>query len=265
MAIARIRGANLYYEVAGNGDPVVLIHGFPLSGEMWSDAVAELADRYRCVVPDVRGLGRSDGEDLATMRQYADDIASLLDHLNEPRPVVLVGLSMGGYIAFEFYRRYTRRVRALGLIDTHPRPDAPEKRRERLVSAENTLRQGSIIMADNMLPILFGKQAPEALRKKWHGIMNTSRPAGIAAALRAMADREDSIPTLSTIRVPTLIVVGEEDVITPPDVAKFMHEHIQGSELHIIPRVGHMAPVEAPEAFTRLLRAFVDGLPPQAR
>lgn len=258
MSIAKIGGANLYYEDTGRGEPVLFLHGFPLSGQMWAEAVAALKDRCRCIVLDLRALGRSDGDEGATMRQYADDVVALLDHLGESRPAVIVGLSMGGYVAFELYRRHPSRVRALGLIDTHPRPDTPEKRKERQVSADNTLRQGSIIMADGMLPLLFGKQASEALRKKWHAIMNATRPEGIAAALRAMADREDSIPTLSTIRVPTMIVVGEEDVITPPDIARFMHEHVAGSELHIMPKVGHMAPVEAPETFAKLLRDFVD-------
>lgn len=255
---AMINGISMNYEVYGQGEPVLFIHGFPLSGQMWNETVASLKGDYRLIVPDLRGHGGSTATAEATMGDYADDLAALLEHLKEARPVVVVGLSMGGYVALEFYRRQSRRVRAMVLVDTRAEADAPEAAKGRREMADKVLREGSRVAADAMIGKLFAPEAAAEMRSRWQTIMAATPPRGVAAALLGMAGRVDSLSTLSSMNVPTLVVVGEKDVITPPDGARRMHETVQGSRLEIIPGAGHMAPVEKPVLFNAILKKFLD-------
>jgi 3-oxoadipate enol-lactonase len=255
---ALIDGVSLYYEVHGSGEPVLLVHGFPLSGRLWGPAIALLQDRLKLIVPDLRGHGRSGvGKDV-TMARYADDLAALLDVAGVEGRVTVVGHSMGGYIAFELYRRHPERVRALVLVDTRAGTDtegAAEGRRE---TARQALRDGSRVIADALVDRLFAPTTPDALRERWHEIMAATPPAGVAVALRAMAERPDSHPTLREIDRPVLVVVGADDAITPPEEARRMHGAVQNSRLEVVPEAGHMTPVEQPERFAGVLRDFVE-------
>ncbi len=262
MQKMKIGGIDIAFERHGEGPPVLFIHGFPLSGRMWEQIVAPLSPRYELIIPDLRGMGASEATPTATMKTYVDDLCELLDKLGISQRVVIVGLSMGGYLAFEFYRERPERIRAMVLADTRADPDTPEKAKERRATAEKVLREGSGVVADAMIDKLFGRKTPEATRKAWQALMSTTKPEGVAAALVAMADRKDSRPMLSTLNLPTLVVVGEEDEITPPAVAREMHQAIAGSRLKIIPDAGHMAPVEQPQRFAQVLREFLDRLPP---
>jgi pimeloyl-ACP methyl ester carboxylesterase len=194
------------------------------------------------------------------MERYADDLAGLLDAIGDVDAPVVVGLSMGGYIAFEFYRRHPQRVRALVLADTRAAPDTDEAARARVETAEKVLRRGSSVVADTMVEKLFAPNTAKQLREQWHEIMVASNPQGVAAALRAMARRPDSTPTLATINVPALVIVGEHDTLTPLAEARVIHEGIPGSKLEVIPGVGHMTPVEAPMRFVEVLRQFLESL-----
>lgn len=258
--MTRAAGCELYYEVSGQGPPVMFVHGFPLSGRMWQPIVERISGAYRCIVPDLRGHGRSSATPTADMARYADDLAAVLDADGERRPVVLVGLSMGGYIAFEFFRRHRLRVSALVLTDTRAGTDTQEARTKREETAQAVERGGSRVVADAMVDKLFAPGAAASLRSEWHKIMSHTQPMGVAAALRAMAARSDSTPTLTTIDCPVLIVVGEHDTITPPDVHREMHAAITGSRLEIIAGAGHMTPVEQPDAFAEVLTGFLTGL-----
>lgn len=257
---ADINGINLHYEVHGHGQPVLFIHGFPLSGELWAPAVERLGDGCTLVVPDLRGLGQSEATDDCSMGDYADDLNCLLDAIGETSPAIVVGLSMGGYIAFEFHRRYPERLRALVLADTRAVADTQEAAKARIVLAQRVLREGSSVVADAMLEKLFAPDASLKLRETWRRIMAASNPKGVAAALQAMGRRPDSIETLGTIEVPTLIIVGEKDALTPPADARTMQEGIAGSRLETIPGAGHMTPMEAPDRFAEVLREFVASL-----
>lgn len=259
---ALIDGIRLRYEVYGEGEPVLLVHGYPLSRELWRPTAEALWDDYRVILPDLRGHGESEASEEASMERYAADLAALLDHLAERRPVVLVGLSMGGYVAFEFCRRFPERVRALVLVDTRAQPDTPEGARGRLETAERALREGSAGVADAMLGKLFASSAPEALRERWRTIMAATPPMGIAAALRGMAGRPDSFDTLRQLDRPVLIVVGEEDAITPPEDARAMQQAARAAGLEVVPGAGHLTPVEQPERFVAALRGFLTALPP---
>lgn len=255
-----VGGVRLYYEVHGEGDPVLLIHGFPLSGRMWDGVVAALRDRCRLVVPDLRGHGRSAVTEQADMARYAEDLIAVLDAAGERGPVVVAGMSMGGYVALELCRRHSRRVRALALIDTRAAPDTPEVAQGRRETADRVLVEGSDIVATAMVDRLFAPEASPELRSEWLRRMQATTPMGVAAALRAMAERPDSRPTLTSLDLPVLVVVGEEDAITPPEEARRMAVSAQRGRFVAVSGGGHMAPVEQPREVADALRDFLDRL-----
>jgi 3-oxoadipate enol-lactonase len=256
MPTANINGVQLAYRDEGRGRPLLLIHAFPLSGAMWERQIEALSGAYRLIIPDLRGFGASPSvPGTASLDQYADDLAGLLDQLGLEH-ISVAGLSMGGYIAFALLRRHRERVDALVLADTRPQPDTEEGRRAREQNAQLAEQQGAGAIADQMLPKLLSSNATEQLRAEVRGIIKANDRAGIAAALRAMAARPDSTPLLATIGVPTLIVVGAEDGLTPPSDARAMHAAIAGSQLVELPGAGHLANMEASEAFN----AAVDNL-----
>jgi len=246
----------LHCEVMGAGPPVLFVHGFPLAGEMWHEAARRLSG-WRAIMPDLRGHGRSDVTPTVTIARFADDLVALLDALGETQPVVLVGLSMGGVIAFDFFRRHRSCLRAIVLVGARPTPEPPEGKSRREALAQAVLRDGSVVAAESMVPLLFGSATSAEVRRRWHGVIAQTQPVGVAAAARALAEREDSVPTLSQIDCPTLLVFGEEDAITPPDVGRQMHAAIRGSRLVLIPRAGHLPPIEQPERFADVLREFL--------
>jgi 3-oxoadipate enol-lactonase len=262
---ATINGVSLNYEVHGAGPSVLFIHGFPFSGKMWEPLIEPMSDEYRLIIPDLRGHGESEASEEASMGQYVEDLVALLDEVGVKEPVVVVGLSMGGYIAFEFFRRYPERIHALVLADTRPQADTEEAREGRYETASRVLEEGSQVVAESMVQKLFASATPESLRAAWREQMAATPPEGVAAALRAMAERPDSTETLEALNRPVLIVVGEEDSITPPADAERMHELIPGSDLEVVPNAGHMTPVEQPERFTAILLQFLDELDPVDR
>lgn len=255
-----VENVRLYCDSRGDGEPVLFIHGFPLTGEMWRETEERLSDRWRCIVPDLRGHGQSAASPAASMARYADDLVAVLDKLCEWRPVTVVGLSMGGYIAFEFFRRHRGRTRALVLCDTRATADTPEAAAQREATARNVLQKGSRLVADAMIDGLFAPQAPQTIKQRWLDLMSKNPPMGVAAALRAMAARPDSTPTLSKIDCPALLVVGREDAITPVARTEEMKRAIPGARIEIVEGAGHMTPVEQPDAFTNVLREFLISL-----
>jgi len=260
-----IDNLSLYYDVHGAGDPIVFLHGFPLSGKLWEPMVPALRREYRLIIPDLRGHGRSQASTTVTMARFADDLASLLASIGETRAVVLVGMSMGGYISFECLRRHPARVRALVLTNTRAQADSPEDARMRREMSRRVSREGSAVVARAMIPKLFGPQAPNDLRARWREILAATEPVGVIAALEALAVRPDSFATLASMSCPALIVAGENDAITPPEDARRMKQAARTSRLEVLAGAGHMAPVERPELFLAALRSFVDELPRQDR
>lgn len=242
---------------------VLLIHGFPLTGDMWMPVVERLGGEFALVVPDLRGFGRSqlapddDPQMPISIARYADDMAALLDLMGEDRSMVVVGLSMGGYVAFELWRRSADRIRGLVLADTRADADSPVKQRERREAIDQVLAQGTRAVADAMAPKLFSPRAAPELRATWRARMAALDRHGVAAALRAMAGRADSTSTLSTITCPALVVVGEDDEVTPVAEARRMQQAIALSRLDVIAGAGHLPPIEQPDAFARSLREFI--------
>jgi 3-oxoadipate enol-lactonase len=246
----------------GRGLPVVLLHAFPLNRSMWEPQIAALFGECRCIVPDIRGFGDSPSGGPYTMDRYADDVAALLDALQIERAVV-AGLSMGGYVALALWRRHRKLVRALVLADTRAGADSAETARKRgeLIELANTAGVDAVV--EKQLPGLVGKSTREKqpeLVERLRSLMNRTSVAGLTGALEAMRDRPDSTPMLATIDVPTLVVVGDEDVVTPIEEARAMHAAIRGSRLEVIPGAGHLSNLERPAAFNAAMSDFVGSL-----
>jgi pimeloyl-ACP methyl ester carboxylesterase len=257
---AIVNGVKLHYEVHGRGSSVLFIHGFPLSGELWQACIEPMKNDYRLIIPDLRGHGQSEASEQASMGRYADDLRALLDEVGERNPVVVVGHSMGGYVAFEFFRRYPELVQGLVLVNTRAVPDTEEGRQDRYDTAERVRREGSQVVAESMSKKLFAPGAPTDLVNHWREVMAATPPEGVAAALNAMAERPDSTETLEDFSRPLLILAGEEDTITPPADAEAMSELAAGSELLVISGAGHMLPVEQPQQFIAQLEQFLDSM-----
>jgi pimeloyl-ACP methyl ester carboxylesterase len=220
---------------------------------------------YRVIAPDLRGLGLSDAPDLGySMPTYADDLAALLEALQVDE-VVLVGLSMGGYVAFEFLRRHRERVRALVLFDTRADADSPDARRVRDQQSSLAREQGAAAIAEHMLPRMLAPGAVQSMPgvvERVRGMMLGAPVAGIAGALAAMRDRTDSTALLATLDdLPTMVVVGEEDAMTPVDLARAMASAIPGARLEVIAGAGHLPPVEAAAGVNAVLLDFLKSLP----
>jgi len=246
----------------GAGPPLLLVHGFPLDHTLWQNQMAPLAANYRVIAPDLRGIGGSSpiGPEAVAMADFADDLAQLLDALNIQEPVHYCGLSMGGYIAWEFWRRHLTRLRSLILCDTKAAGDTPETKATREKWATDVLREGMGAVEDILLPKLLGpstiQQQPDAVALTRHMLQNTRRET-FAAGQRGMALRHDMQSFLGEVRLPTLLIVGIEDAISPPAEMAEMAKAIPGSRLEMIPGVGHLTPLEAPAAFTSTVREFL--------
>ena len=255
--------AQLYYDSMGDGSPIVLLHPFPVHHEFWKSIAGKLAMRYQVILPDLRAHGRSEvGRGTATMRKHAVDLMRLLEVMQIPK-AVFVGVSIGGYVLFEFWRRFRERISALVLANTRAEADTEQGRANRLKSIADSCLHGTGPFFDAQTQNLIGETTrrtrPEIVANA-RAMMQMMSVDGLAASQQGMAERSDSIPTLRTINVPTLILAGEEDTITPLANAQLMHQQIKGSRLETIARGGHYSALEHPEEFGRMLRQFLDEL-----
>lgn len=253
--------AEIVYRVLGEGPPVVLLHPFPANHEFWLPVAQALSTRFRLILPDLRGHGDSGaGEGPATMERHAADIFHVMDDADIGR-APLVGVSIGGYASFEFWRRHRGRVAALGLCNTKAPADSVEARNARLQAANDVLERGTELFFESMIPRLLGKTTRETRPDLVEGALRMMRkmsPEDVAQVQRGMAERPDSVDTLKTINVPTLLVTGDEDILTGVNEAELMRQHISGSQLRVIAKAGHYSAWEQPEEVGRLLRQFLD-------
>jgi pimeloyl-ACP methyl ester carboxylesterase len=257
---APVAGTSLEYDVQGEGPAVVLLHAFPLSKAMWDGQVKALAASCTVVRFDARGFGGTPpGDGLLTMERIADDAAALLDHLAIPQ-AAFVGLSMGGYAAFALVRRHPAKVKALVLADTRATADSAEQRKSRSTQADMVRAEGPAAIADGFLQKAVGatthKERPEVVARVREMIL-AAPSRGVVDALAGLAARADSTPTLREIRVPTLVVCGEEDALTPPADSEALHKGIAGSVLEILPKAGHLSAMEDPAAFNAAVLPFL--------
>jgi pimeloyl-ACP methyl ester carboxylesterase len=258
MPTVKSDGVTIHYRDEGRGMPVLLMHAFPLSSEMFDPQVAALKSKYRFILPDHRGFGRSDvvAGKPAEMAQLARDAIAVLNALSIPRAVI-GGVSMGGYATMALLRENPERARALVLIDTQmgADDDAGKARREEVAKA--TEARGMSAAIEAFLPRLLSANASSELRARVTSLMQNNKPEGSAAALRGMALRPDSRDVLARYTGPALVVVGEDDVITGPDKAQQMGDLLVNAKLARISRAGHLANMEAPEEVNRTLDAFL--------
>jgi pimeloyl-ACP methyl ester carboxylesterase len=258
----------LAYVAKGIGQPVVLLHGFPLDHTMWAAQFDALSQHCRVIAPDLRGFGKSTLGDAAPtsgmqLEQYADDVALLLDALEVTQPIVLAGFSMGGYIAFQFVRKHMSRLRALIACDTRAAADSDEARANRIKMAEKIHEWGSARVAEMMGPKLFapGKfEANPRIVQDLRDVVSRTSPDAIAVAQRAMAARPDMTSLLPQIEVPTIAIAGADDMLIPPAETKQIAESVPNGQYVEIPNAGHMTTVENPRAVNKAMSEFIDSL-----
>jgi 3-oxoadipate enol-lactonase len=260
--IALVDDTAIAFDDVGTGLPLVFLHGFPLNRTVWDPQVGALVADCRCIPIDLRGFGDTLASEPYSMDRYADDVAGVLDTLQIERAVI-VGHSMGGYVAFALWRRHRARVRALVLANTRATPDTIETIERRRTMIETAMEQGSSAVANMEIAGLMGKTSRDRrpdVYDAMHRMMAQAPVEGIIGALEAMIERPDSTPTLATLDVPTLIIAGDEDVIISPRDARTLQAAIPGSRLEILKQSGHLSNVERPAAFNTVVSEFVGSL-----
>jgi len=258
----RVHGVDLFLRTGGpaGAPPVVLLHGFPFDHTLWDGEFAALEGEFRAIAYDARAHGRSGGAGVPfAFEDFVDDLLGVLDGLEVDRAIV-VGLSMGGYAALRFAEREPARVRALVLSDTKSAADSDEGRLARAAGARKAREAGAAAFADGFLPKALAKRTLEGrpeIVAKVRGMILGCSAAGIAGTLIAMAGRTDTTASLGRLRVPTLVVVGAEDALTPPADARALAAAIPGARLVEIAGAGHLPNLEQPDAFRAALLPFL--------
>ena len=245
----------------GTGPVILFVHGFPLDHTMWSFQIEEFSKTNRVIAPDLRGFGGSDGAlYTVSMEQFADDLVAILEALQADQPITFCGLSMGGYIGWQFAQRHPKWLGRLILCDTRSVADSAEAASNRLKMADIVTKEGPEPVAWAMMPKLFaattGERQPELTEQVRRTVLATN-PIAIAAAHRGMAVRPDVSSFLPNLHVPTLVVVGESDVISPPAEMKAIADAIPNASFAVISAAGHMAPIENPAAVNQVIREFL--------
>ena len=250
------------YDDAGEGRAVLFVHGFPHHRKLWAPQIRALSGQTRAIALDLPGFGESDMPEKFTIDTWANGLERFLDALDVERAVI-AGLSMGGYIALAFWRLHRERVLALVLADTRAGADSEEGKQKRRETIELAREEGPVAVARTLLPGMVGKSTRErepSVVAMMRAMLESASVESIVGASEAMMNRSDATSVLPTIDVPTLIVVGEEDVLTPPKESRAMHAAIPGSRLEIIPGAGHVSNVERPAAFNQVLTEFLAGV-----
>ncbi len=261
MSLLHAHGVQLHFIERGKGVPLLLVHGYPLDHSMWQRQIDGLSDICRVIVPDLRGFGASEvTTGTVTMEQMADDLAELLEGLKINEPIVLCGLSMGGYVAWQFALRHRARLAKLILCDTRAVADSAEAAAGRLKTAEKVLAEGAGVASEALIPKLF---APVTYEQKSRIVELTrevilrTKPQGIAAALRGMAERPDVTAQLGKLDMPALLICGEHDGISPPSEMRQIASRMPRAKFVEIAAAGHMAPLEQSVAVNAAIREFL--------
>ena len=264
MLQVRVNDIEIAYQIRGKGKPLLLVHGFPLDHSMWRFQFEVLATQYQVIAPDLRGFGQTTrGSADVSMQQFAKDLIGLLDALSIREPITYGGLSMGGYIGWEFWKSYPDRICRLIQCDTRSIGDTELMARGRRQMAERITKQGpngSALAADGMLPKLFSNYSTQTIPERVAQLRNViagSDPQMIAETQHALANRHDATPWLPNINIPTLLICGAHDAISPADEMKAIADAIPDATFRIIENVGHMAPLEHPQAVNREIRQFL--------
>ena len=245
----------------GSGRPVVLLHGFPMDHSVWEDQVESLSARYRLIAPDLRAAAAAPGK--ITIDEWADKLAETLDSLRTKEPIVLGGLSMGGYIAFRFFQKHRERLAGLMLCDTRAAADAPQAAAGRLETAARLEKEGTAFLPDAMLPRLLAAATLEGrpdVVERLRRMILSGDAANYAATLRGLAERPDFTAMLPMIDCPALFIVGQHDAISPLAEMTAIARSVPQARLVEIEAAGHVTPLESPEAVTRAMAEFLGSL-----
>lgn len=258
--LTTVNGLELSYRAHGHGPTLVLVHAFPLNMEMWAPQIEALTDRCHLVTLDLRGFGASQVTDgVFTIDDLASDVHGLLGRIGHHR-CVLGGLSLGGYVALAYARRYGQQLRGLILADTRATADDAEARESRLASIAAIEKQGAAALAAAMPSRLLAPGTVETrpeLVAQLSGWIGDTDPRTLIGAQKAMANRNDATSILPLLKVPTLVLVGEQDAVTPPEEAERMAASIADATVVKIPNAGHLSNLENPEAFNAAVAAFM--------
>ncbi len=258
MIVETTRGP-IGYDEAGSGLPLLLLHGFPHDRTLWAAQLVAPPRGARMIALDLPGFGESASAEVPSLEHWADWVAEALDELGVERAVV-AGLSMGGYLAFALWRRHPQRVAGLVLADTRAGADTLDGQEKRVAMQAKVLAEGPAAIAEAMLPGMVGKttraERPRAV-EFLDAMMRRASTAAIHDALEALRTRRDSTPTLPTISVPTLVICGDEDALTPVKESEAMHAAIPDAQLAVIPGAGHASCVEHPAAFNAVLSGWL--------
>lgn len=257
----RINNYEMAYEDRGNGLPILFIHGYPLNRRLWQPQVDGLSGSARILAPDLRGHGDSQSvEGPYSMDTLAADCVALLDALDIHKPVVICGLSMGGYIALALYRNYPKRMGGLILAATRASADTPKGKANRDAAATQAKGNGVESVVESMLPKMMSpktyQQKPELVQRVKQ-IMASTSLEGVLGDLMGMKERPDSTPTLGRISIPTLVIHGEDDQIISAEETKQMHAQIHDAFLETVPEAGHLLNLEQPQIFNQAVRRFI--------
>jgi pimeloyl-ACP methyl ester carboxylesterase len=255
-----VNGIAVYEHGDRTKTPIIFIHGFPYNSTMWSQQIKRLKENYYCIAYDVRGLGETpSGDGQFTMEMFVDDLFSIMDSLDLDRPII-AGFSMGGYITLRAVEREPDRFRAIILCDTKAEADDDAGRIKRAGAITAIDKEGIEEFASGFVAMTFSDDAPQRISEAYNATLEQAQkesPIGVKGCLLAMAARTDTSSVLDTVQVPTLLLVGEQDTITPPEVMQTMHDKIKDSEIVTIPGAGHMTTIENPEVVTQSIEEFL--------
>jgi pimeloyl-ACP methyl ester carboxylesterase len=248
--------------ISGNNESktILFVHGFPFDHTMWQIQIDEFSKDYNCVLYDIRGLGESPaGDGQFTMESFVDDLETILDELKLNRPI-LCGLSMGGYISLRAVERIEEKFSAAILCDTRSESDNNEGKLKRAAGIKRINKEGLALFAKDFITNCFGDVFKQNKKDDLQKIIEKSsrfNPAGVKGSLLAMLSRSDTTASLGKINIPTLLICGEEDALTPPSIMKDMFHKINNAEFVEIPKAGHMTPIENPLLVNKSIRDFL--------
>lgn len=256
-----INGLSVFLEGSSKNKSIIFIHGFPYDHTMWKAQIDELSKNYFCVAYDIRGLGESPiGDGQYTMESFVDDLELILTELKLDKPV-LCGLSMGGYISFRALERMEEKFSAVILCDTRSDADGNEGKLKRAAAIKRINTEGLATFAKDFITNCFGdhyKQNDKEEFEKRIAKSSTFNPAGVKGSLLAMLGRNDTTEYLIRIKIPVLVICGENDALTPPPVMKALADKINGAEFVIIKNSGHMSPIENPREVNEAIKKFLE-------
>lgn len=264
LSFVAARGNLISVTISGEGMPLILLHGFPLDHRLWLQQLECLSKHYCIIAPDLRGFGQSTlGEEPYSMADLADDVEQVRQHMTDDQPVALCGLSMGGYVAFEYWRSYSKSLAALILANTKPEADTEQGRAARQAMIERARQLGSWQAVSEMLPKLLSEKHLAQRGSQFHAaeeMLHACSVDAVSSAQRAMAARADFIALLPALRTPTLVITGEEDTIAPPAATRKWAAVIPNSQCHVLAGAAHLTPLEQPQQFNQLVHEFLESL-----